>query len=357
VYRLLTVVFAVSTAVLAVMYAIKSGAANEVAQLKSQLLERDAQMHTLTSSHARLRASLADSDDTSAELAAAHERIARLEAALAEARQALQDAEAFAESAGENVLAVRDAELEQQQRDAGRDFMSGLSKMMDSPEMQEAVRAQLLNQMINPAYGGLFKELGLDPGTSETLRNLIMDRQMVAVAQGMQAMNQDMDPDQQKALNAKIKADQAAVEEQIHALLGDEQFATYKQYQQTEQERMTLGQFSQSLGIGSEMALDRGQQEQLVDAMYEERLAQATDPAYVDVQSTTPEDFTDATVDQFLRQQAAINGRVRERAQRILSDEQYAAFERFQENLLRQQEMGMRVGLKMFESRKKQPEK
>ena len=83
------------------------------------------------------------------------------------------------------------ASTEKKEETAGEKFASGFAEMMKSPEMQETMRMQIESTLINPVFGSLIKELGLDEMDAETFRNLLSHRFMIGASSGMKMMKAD----------------------------------------------------------------------------------------------------------------------------------------------------------------------
>jgi len=114
-----------------------------------------------------------------------------------------------------------------------------LGKMMKDPAMREMLRGQQ-KATINTMYSGLFKELNLSSEEKEKLTGMLVDSQMKNVenAQGMFGEKEGAAEDASKLfVEAKKQTDA-----ELAALLGDERFAQYEDYQKNIGERTQLDQ-------------------------------------------------------------------------------------------------------------------
>jgi hypothetical protein len=90
-------------------------------------------------------------------------------------------------------------------------------------------------------YSGLFKELNLSAEEKEKLKAILTDQQMqnIDMAKGMFG-NQKESTDDNKQ---KFEDTKKQTEADIKALLGEDRFAQYEDYQKNLGERMQLNQF------------------------------------------------------------------------------------------------------------------
>ena len=232
---------------------------------------------------------------------------------------------------------------------AAEKFSSGLSEMMESPEMRDTMRLQLESTLINPVFGNLFKKLGLGEDDTEVFKNLLSDRMMVGVTSGMKMMSSDKE--ERAALKDQINQGEEEVDSIINDLLGEEGFKEYEAYKNTMGERMALNQFNQQLGMSGE-GLTSDQNDKLVSAMYDERLNAEKSPDYFDMENSDPGDFNDEVVQKSLIQQERINKGTLSRAKMFLNTEQYEKLDLFLVNLQRQREMQLKMAQQMFGDKK-----
>lgn len=285
-----------------------------------------------------------------------HDLSARAEAqdaalAVATERQQQAAAESAAHSAEADALKARLAALDKPVQTAvpeaaatvapgtqgtgakGPDFVGRLAEMMQSPDMQEAIRAQQ-KLMLPMLYGALFKRLGLDAEALDRLKEMLLDRQMAAVAM----MGKGDKPAQMAAFAEARKASDAALKE----LLGGEQFAVFQDYEATVGERLALGQLNQQLA-DKDIPLDDVQQEELVTLMVEER-ARLKIPSTPEQQAAWAGGMpsTEALAG-LLQQMEEMNRRVYARSGEILSEAQQAELQSYQNNQMQAQRLGLQM--------------
>jgi hypothetical protein len=148
---------------------------------------------------------------------------------------------------------------------------------------------------------------------------------------------------------ADITARQQASQEQVKALLGEEKYAVYEDYQKSMGDRMVLNQFQQQ-SDGTETALRDEQMKQLVQVMKEERTR--IPPVFSDNPSKAGESLSkmmnQELMDQQFKWQEDFGKRVADRAAQILSPEQAKEFSEFQSQQLNMQKLGLKMAREMF---------
>jgi len=215
-------------------------------------------------------------------------------------------------------------------------FMEKLGKMMEDPDMRDAMRSQQ-RLVLDMLYGPLLEKLGLNPEESGLLKDLLVDRQMAGMS-----MFGGGDP---KELGAKLSDLQKQADDAIRSLLGEERYGVYEDYQATIGERMIIKQLNDQLAAKS-MALDEAQREELITLMVEERVAAKLPSAEQQQQEWAGGLPSDAKMDQLFSSQEAVNRSIQERAVEMLSSEQSAELQRFLENQIKMQ----RIGIQMMKS-------
>lgn len=221
-----------------------------------------------------------------------------------------------------------------------------IGKMMKDPAMREMMREQQ-KAMVNMMYGGLFKELNLSPEEKDKFKELLTESQMgkVAAAQGVLGGTQD------EATTAAAKKAVADAKKQadadIKALLGEQRYAQYEDYQKNVGERMQLDQLKNQLA-GENVPLRDEQNAQLLKIMKEEKLA--LPPAISTEQSEMPDKdtFTAKKMDEQLKWMEQYNARVADRAKSVLTPEQFINYQKFQEQQASMQKLGMQMARQMF---------
>ena len=220
---------------------------------------------------ARLQAMLLngqDSVDLQKRLFAAEQRTRSLETELEARRDLPADTNA-------------DTATGAQQRDNNRGFGRGgrggrgdMAAMMDRPEMQ---RLRTLEQKaaLDSRFAPLFKALNVSPEKLGQLKTLHAERESTMQDVMMAARDQGVDPrSNPEEFRKLVTAAQSETNTQLKSLLGDEGYAQYEQYAQTQPQRATVEQLRTSLSYTSEPLTDT-QASQLVQILAANSPAQA----------------------------------------------------------------------------------
>ncbi len=316
--KLITTLFVITTIIFAVVYFLER---KDAKKLEEQLVQKE---HVIKTTEQELAVSKSDA---------------------AKLKSSKKELTAQIKQHTEKLEEIATAEEEDSDKTAAENFSSGLSEMMESPEMQDTVRLQLESTLINPVFGNLFKKLELTEDDTEVFKNLLSERMMIGVTSGMKMMTADKE--ERIALKDQINQGEEEVDSMINDLLGEEGYEQYKSYKDTTGERMACNQFNQQLEM-SEAALSAEQNKQLITVMYDERLEAQKSPEYFDMEKSDPGDFNDETIQKSIIQQEKINKGTSRRAKKFLKAEQLEKLDLFLINLQRQREMQLKMAQKMF---------
>lgn len=226
---------------------------------------------------------------------------------------------------------------------ASPDMGKLISQMMKNPQMKQMIQQQQ-KVVMDRMYQPLFKELNLSPPESDEFTSLLLER----TTQGMEGASVmfEKDPQTRDEVLKKMTSDNQQFEDKVKALLGDDRYAKYNDYNQTVGERMTLNQFTSMNPIGED------QTRQLVDAMKEEKRRVMTELGESPTAGRGIRDFqamaSDEELNKLMQRQELVNSRVLERAKGILPPDQVEAFGKFQANQIEVQRMGMSMARTIF---------
>ena len=143
---------------------------------------------------------------------------------------------------------------------------NAIAELFNNPGMKEMMRQQMAN-MVEREFPPLIVQMRLPSGQAAAFKNLLVQEMSAGVDQVSTSASADPAAAAQAA--EAVKADKAAIEDQIHQLLGDNNFAQYQQYQKTLSPRLELTSFKDTLD-GSGNALSADQERQLLQSMTEE---------------------------------------------------------------------------------------
>jgi hypothetical protein len=226
----------------------------------------------------------------------------------------------------------------------GKGMGDMLGKMMKDPAMREMMREQQ-KAMINMMYGGLFKDLKLSLEEKDKLKELLTDSQMknIEAAQGMFGGKEGVTEETTKQItDAKKQTDT-----EIKALLGDERFAQYQEYQKSMGERMQIDQFKNQLA-GANMPLDDAQSAQLMQIMKDEKSVKPAPISDDQTQIPKKDSFTAENLEKQLAWMDDYNQRVLNRAAQVLTPEQFTQYQSFRKQQDDLAKLGMQMAKQMF---------
>lgn len=145
-------------------------------------------------------------------------------------------------------------------------MVNNMMTMMEQPEMQRLMAIQQKGQL-DSRYAALFKNLKLSPEQLDKFKTLLVEKQTalqdVLAAARSQGINLRDDPESFQKMVAQT---QAEVDNSIKAMLGEEGFAKYQNYQETIPQRSVVNQLQQSLSYTGSPLSD-AQAEQLVQIL------------------------------------------------------------------------------------------
>jgi len=204
-------------------------------------------------------------------------------------------------------------------------------EMLKSPAGKEMMKASMRAEGLAVArsYAKLFADLHLTPEQTASMKDLMINRTMASADMITAAMSGQADPAQLQAQAVQVKAEQAAIDDQIKQLLGDDNYAQYHAYGKTLSERMVVTQVADQLA-DSPRAVGADQEQQLFDAMVEERqnfkfTTDFSDPSKL--KGNVASYYTEVNKQRYLQELEQLSQSYLARAQSILSPDQLAAFQ------------------------------
>lgn len=231
------------------------------------------------------------------------------------------------------------------------------AEMFKNPEMRDMIKQQqktVLGGMVDKNYADFFKSMNLTPEQTATMKDLIMNKMLGGAELGMEMMGGEMDADKRAELTKKMKETTDALDSQIKALLGDENYSLFQSYEKSIPDRMAVSQLETQLG--DNMALNLDQKSLLISAMSEERQGFKFTTDFGNQSNPSPDmmsRFTEENINQYLQEQEQLNQRYLARAQQILTPEQYTAYEKSLKTQQEMAKMGMKMAAQMFGNQKK----
>src|ERR1017187_4202258 len=335
----LTLFLAVATITLGVVCVMQTrkfaGQQTQLVTLRTELDDKAQQVETLQASQKR-------SDQQRHELMSQAEEMA----AELTARQAAETNANVAVVAQPSPPPVSKGEKPDDEKGG---FGKMLSKMMQDPDTRKFIHDQQ-RLMMDQMYAPLVKQMGMTPDEATKFKDLLADNTMKGAEAATSMFGGGASTNHTEAI-AAMSASQKTLDEQLKAMLGDDRYAQYKDYQETVGERTLLNQFK--LQAGSDYNLNDQQTEAMLTFMKEEQKSVAA-PTGLPLGETDKDPaklqalFSGDKVDQLIAAQDTVGQRVYERARTILSPDQLDIWGKYQTNRMQMMRMGMNMAKKMF---------
>jgi hypothetical protein len=207
------------------------------------------------------------------------------------------------------------------------------AKLFRDPEMRAAMKKEHERAIERSAKqlvsSNLVEQLQLTPEQAATLRELVKKKHAPGMEMNMVLMNGDLSDAELAQAGRNMRDQRNAADNEIRAFLGDDRYSVYAWQEDSEAERSRIKEFRAKLAEEN-ATLTREQEENLVRAMYDERVTTTFthdfhNPHNFDMDQL-PEIFSEASLDQFMREMEQLNERIIVRAQSILGPEQSGDF-------------------------------
>jgi|GEM_PF-7086499 len=229
-------------------------------------------------------------------------------------------------------------------RDAAS-FMNGIASMMKNPEMKEMMRTQQENSM-DFTHGALFRYLGLTGDALKAFKSLLVDRQMAMLDASLSSMQSGATREERLAKAEELKKITDDYDRQIREFLGEKDYPLYKEFEDTQTERIEVNMFKQQLDPA--LALTEQQEHDLIVAMNEERknfkfFADLKEPGKIN-----PADLNEEFMGRMMEETAKLQEKSAVRAAAILNPQQLEQFREHQKQFYAMQAMGMKMASQLF---------
>jgi hypothetical protein len=233
----------------------------------------------------------------------------------------------------------------------GNPMMQGIAKMFGSEEGKKMMRAQMA-MGIKMQYGGLAKELNLDPKVADQVLALLGDRQAAMSEATFSAMKGGaIDDAGGKAIAATAESLKKEYDEKLRAVLGDGGMTQLAEYERTVSDRAMLSLHEQQFAAAG-APLDPAQRDGLIQIMKEERLKTPASVFDGSGKSDPAKAFSamsdDAAVEKWIAQEEDYQRRVLQAAPQTLNPDQVSALQQSFKQQLEMQRFGVKMGKEMF---------
>jgi hypothetical protein len=198
-----------------------------------------------------------------------------------------------------------------------RDFQQQLRHQLSDPALRSALRGQQRSAVLQ-LYGDLLRSWHLSADKSDRVLDLLAEQQLQEMEQSLNAA----DPKSKSAARASTEAAAPANNDELNAMLNDQQRKELQRQQDALGERLTVGSLADELSL-AQMPLTDTQREQLTQVMVDERKAVPVPDV-----SSLPDDSREArrALEDW---QSALDQRVQDRAAPILTSAQQTRYEQF----------------------------
>ena len=233
----------------------------------------------------------------------------------------------------------------------GGGMMEGIAKMYSTEEGRKMMRAQMA-MGLKMQYGGLGKDLKLDPKVADQVFALLGDRQAALSEATFAAMKGGtLDEAATKEISGKSAALKQEYDEKLKAVLGDTGMSQLHDYERTLGDRMMLNMHEQQFSA-SGSPLESGQRDSLLQIMKDERLKT---PAGVfdqanggDASKAIAAMRDDSAIEKWIAQEQDYQQRVVQAATKTLNPDQVNALQESFKQQLELQRFGVKMSKEMF---------
>ena len=230
-------------------------------------------------------------------------------------------------------------------------MMAGIAKMFQTEDGKKMMRSQMA-MGLRMQYGGLAKDLKLDPKVADQVMALLGDRQAALTEATFSSMkNGALDEAAAKEIGAKSEALQKEYDAKIKAVLGEQGAVQLKDYERTLGDRMMLTMHEQQFAAAG-APLEQTQRDSLLQIMKDERMktpVTAFDAANAgDSSKAIAAMRDDAAVEKWLKQEEDYQQRVLQNATKSLNPDQINALRDSFKQQLDMQRFGVKMSKEMF---------
>jgi hypothetical protein len=202
-------------------------------------------------------------------------------------------------------------------RSRDRDFQEQLRRHLSDPALRSALRGQQRSDVLQ-LYGDLLRSWHLSADKSDRVLDLLAEQQLQQMEQSLNASDSGITGSAKASTEAAVSANN----DELNAVLTDQQRKELQRQQDSLSERLTVGSLADELSL-AQMPLTDNQREQLTQAMVDERKAVPVPDV-----SSFPDNSPDAqhALEDW---QSALDQRVQDRAAVILTSAQQTRYEQF----------------------------
>ncbi|RYD32762.1 MAG: hypothetical protein EOP86_14945 [Verrucomicrobiaceae bacterium] len=226
-------------------------------------------------------------------------------------------------------------------------FGEMMGKMSKDPALRDAMKAQTRGQ-VDYLYRDLMDMLELAPDKRDSLTKLLVERTSAGAELGMSMMSgKKLTPEELKAQSETVRKQLEESDKHMKELLGEADYQKFDRFEKSQPERMQLNTLTSQMKEAG-LPLTPQSEDQLMDAMYEERTQFKFDENLGDQRNPDLTRFTDENIQRYQEQTGQLRAKIFDRASKILNPEQLDVFRKSQESQAAMEKMGMEMASKMF---------
>jgi RNA polymerase sigma factor (sigma-70 family) len=205
-----------------------------------------------------------------------------------------------------------------------------IESLLKNPAMK-GILEQTYDSLTDKQFGALWTQLHLTPDQITSFKKVIRDQMTQLAGPGVSMMSASPTDAAQAAQTTRTVM--AQTDAQLHDLLGDDNFAQYKDYQKTVNQRLTLASFEDGSVVPGGNTLTADQENQLLQTLIEEqspaKLAAGLAGQVQPSGSPNGAGLTDEQFNQAMDAMTQANQRVLDRATNFLSPDQLNSLQTF----------------------------
>jgi hypothetical protein len=220
-----------------------------------------------------------------------------------------------------------------------------IAEMYDLPEVKDMIRTQQ-KMMLDQRYGELFDSLDLSEDTQAALKELLTVKLTAGMDSGLKLMEGKMSAEEYQRQSQSVGRKLQDAENGIRELLGENDYAYYEQFENTQMERTQVEMLRQNLP--PERLPTWEQENDLILAMYEERTEFVFDVPELEHPGLGVSGMNEEQIQSHLDEMDRLHEQYLVRAATILDEETLEAFSNSLQQWLTMQEMSLRMAAKLL---------
>lgn len=225
-----------------------------------------------------------------------------------------------------------------------------LDAMLRNPAMRELLLQKQIGD-VDAQYEGLFTQFDLDDAELAEFRQLLAERLTQEAEHSLKLLEGGLTAPQRAALNQQFQKATQAIDLRLRSFLNSEEdWATFKRWEDTKAERMQMD-LGRSLYAASGEPLTAEQEEQLVDVLRQTRSGLKASPDFSKLGRLDPTLVTEADIERQMSYWDTNAALVQQGAAAFLTPGQMQNLRTVQQQWRAITEEGLRTSTRMFQTR------